>query len=439
MILTASVKKQLGTFTLLAAVALGLIAVVYARIPASLGIGVYNVKAEFKDASGLYPKALVTFHGVEIGEVTSLTLTPSLAIANLRLSSGTAVPANVVAELHSTSAIGEQYVDLVPKGSPVGTLTGGAVLDPSRTVPMPQITPVLDSLNHLLRSVPLKATTNVLDEVNAGLGSEGPTVNQLIDSSTSLVGTAQQQIAATTDLIRTLQPVLVQQQHLAPQTVSYMSSLNQFTRELATKDADLRSLLAQGPGGLVQANVTVSDLRKSLPPFLENFNVTGSVLNTYLRNLQQIFVVYPPTLARIQSTLNPQARNGEVQLDVRAGANNPPSCTSGYVPIGDRRSPSDTSVRAVHGLPHCVTAPASPQSVRGARNLPCPNSAARGPSPAACGLIFGHALWPPGYDSSAASAGSDSAGAGAPLSSTAASTSWEQWFLQPLGLWGAPS
>lgn len=400
MILTAFVKRQLGTFTILTAIALGLMVFVYARIPASVGIGVYHVKAEFGDASGLYPKALVTFHGVKVGEVSSLNLTPTMAVATLRLNDGTSIPANVVAELHSTSAIGEQYVDLVPQGMPKGALSDGTVLDPSRTVPMTQITPVLESLNHLLQSVPLQATTDVLNQVNEGLGSQGRRVNQLIDSSSTLVQSAQQQISATTGLISALQPVLDQQNQLAPQTLSSLSSLNALTKELAAKDADLRALLSKGPTGLGNVTTTVNDLQKSLPGLLGNLGVTGQVLHSYLPNLQQILVTYPATVARLQSTVNPRASQGDVQLDLRAGINNPPSCETGYLPVGNRRSPATTAVRDVNKLAHCAVDPTNPSSIRGARNLPCPNSSARGPVPAFCGLVYGKGTWPVGDNSS---------------------------------------
>lgn len=406
MILTAFVKRQLGMFCILTAIALGLMVFVYARIPADLGIGVYSVKAEFDDASGLYPKALVTFHGVKVGQVTSVSLTPTMAVATFRLDDGTSIPANVDAELHSTSAIGEQYVDLVPKGTPTGTLTGGTTLGLSRTVPMPQISPVLNSLNHLLQSVPLNATTNVLNQINTGLGSQGRQVNQLIDSSSKLVASAQQQISATANLISVLQPVLTQQIRLAPFTVSYMSSLNAFTKELAAKDVDLRSLLNHGPTGLAQVTTTVRDLQQSLPSLLRNMGVTGSVLKTYLPNLQQTLAVYPATVAALQSAVNPRASQGDVQLDLRAGVNDPPSCITGYLPVNDRRSPSISSVRSVNLGMHCTAAPDNPSGVRGDRNLPCPNSAARGPVPASCGLVFGKGVTPTSAQGSAASTGS---------------------------------
>ena len=72
MILTTLIKRQLRIFAVLTLVALFFAVVVYARVPALLGVGVYEVRAEYADASGLYPKAIVTYRGVQVGEVADL-------------------------------------------------------------------------------------------------------------------------------------------------------------------------------------------------------------------------------------------------------------------------------------------------------------------------------------------------------------------------------
>lgn len=430
MLLTTLIRRQLWVFGILTAIALSLMTFTYARVPAMLGIGVYHVKADFRDASGLYPTALITFHGVKVGQVTTMDLSSDAAVATLQLQSGTQIPANVIAQIHSTSAIGEQYIDLVPTGSGAGELKEGDVLALNRTQDMPQITPVLDSLNHLLASVPLKATTDVLAQVNTGLGNEGSHVGELITASSQLVVAANQQIASTSALIKTLAPVLSTQATLAPSTVAYAKSLNELTTQLAAHRADITSLLTNGTTGLSQISPTIQDLTSSLPLLLKNVNVVGQVLNTYLPNLQETLVVYPATVARLQSTVNPRANEGDVQLDLRAGVDNPPACTTGYMAAGNHRAPSSTSVRSVNPLAHCAVAPSDSSSARGVRNLPCPNSAARGPLPSSCGLNFGSATWPVG---SSSTGGVNPAGAGQVAAS--GDPGWEQLFLQPLGLW----
>src|SRR5581483_10150350 len=223
------------------------------------------------------------------------------------------------------------------------------------------------------------------------------------------------------------------QQQLTPATVSFTASLRQFTDQLAAHDADLRSLLNQGTPGLNEIDATLNDIQPNLPLLLHNLSVTGDVLHTYLPQLQQTLVVYPLTVARGKQILNPADGDG-VQLDMRVGVNNPPSCVNGYLPVSARRSPSDIRQRAVNPLAHCTSSPQDPTAVRGARNLPCPNSPARGPLPISCGLVFGAGQWPAGYNPGATSINPTGAKAVAAETNVAPSTGWQTLFLQPLGL-----
>ncbi len=402
MLLTPLIKRQLRIFAVLATVALGLAFIHYARVPAMVGVGVYDVTVDFEDASGLYPKAAVTYRGVNVGQVSDLDITADGALATLRIDNGTDIPAGVSAELHSTSAIGEQYVDLVdPAGKDASgkdgseLLADGAAIPRERAVGMPQITPVLDSLNRLLESVPKKETRAVLDQVDEGLGGSGPELSELVDSSGALLTEAQAQIDATTSLISALEPVLGTQAELAPETRGYADSLDEVTAALA-KDgsADLRTLLDNAPGGLDAATRTVTDLQPVLPMMLANLSTNAQVLNTYLPQVRQILVVYPSEVARALTVLQPRASQGDVQLDLRAALNNPPSCRTGYLAPSERRSPRVTTTRPVDRLAHCEAPVDSPVGVRGARNLPCPQSGDRGPLPSSCGITFRGGVWP---------------------------------------------
>ncbi len=406
MVLTPLIKRQLRIFALLTVLALFLAMVVYARVPAMLGVGVYEVRAEYRDASGLYPRAQVTYQGVEVGKVTELELGQDGAVAVLRIDAEHEIPSDVVAELHSTSAIGEQYVDLVPpadEASPSdepATLADGDVIWVERTVEMPQIAPVLESVNGLLDSVPAARTRRVLDQVDDGLAGSGPDLRGLIDDADALLTEAQDRLAVTTSLIRTAQPVLATQQSLRNTTLSYARSLAVFTDELAGRDADLRAFLKQGPGGLDAATELVSDLQPTLPLLVTNLTTNGEVLNTYLPQIQEGLVYFPVTVARLQSAINPREQFGDVNLDLRANVNNPPACSQGYLPASQRRDPSVDRVRQVDLLAHCTVPDADPKSVRGARLLPCPQGGGRGPLPSSCGLTFGKAVWPEGTSGS---------------------------------------
>ncbi|MFC7502737.1 MCE family protein [Nocardioides sp. GCM10030258] len=398
MLLTRLIIWQLRIFAALSAVALGLAFVAYAKVPAMVGLGVYDVTVDYADASGLYPKALVTYRGVKVGTVVGLEVSEDGAVATLRIDNDAEIPAGSKAELHSTSAIGEQYVDLVPPAEVKGKgpfLADGGEIPRDRAIEMPQITPVLESVNRLLASVPKKQTRLVLDQVGDGLGGRSADLEGIIDSSGQLLAEAQRHIDTTMSLITALRPVLTTQGELGTSTQTYAAALNDLTTALAASDsADLRALLRSGPGGLDALTRTITDVQPTLPMFLTNATTNAEVLNAYLPGIKQMLVVYPATVARLQGAINPRAGLGDAEFDLRAALNNPPSCKAGYLPVRQRRSPSDTSRRDADPLAHCEIPADSPIAVRGARNLPCPDSTRRGPLPASCGLTFRRGAWP---------------------------------------------
>lgn len=436
MLLTNTVKRQLCFFAVISLVALGLTMISYARVPAMVGIGVYDVEVKYADASGLYPKALVTYRGVKVGQVSSLELRDGVTVATLRLDDSTKVPTDAVAELRSTSAIGEQFVDLVSDQRSGPYLSPGATIPVERSVEMPQISPVLDSLNSLLESVPKKETASLLRQVQTGLGGADQDVEGLIDASTTLLDEAQGQIEATAGLIAALRPVLKTQRDLDSATRGSLSALAGFSTELAAKDADFRGLLDTAPTAVSSATNLVSDLRPTLPLLLTNFTTLGGVMRTYLPNLEQTLVLYPATVARLQAAVNPRAEHGDVRLDLRAGVNNPRSCIEGYVKPKDRRSPSENTIRAVDSLAHCEAEPANPSSIRGARNLPCPNTTTRGPLPSSCGLTFPEGVWPEddGATRSWELVGLEKDRTAGAASDKSASDDWQVLVLAPLGV-----
>ena len=107
-------RLQLSIFAIVTVICVGAISVFYLHVPAAVGIGSYNVTANFVAGGGLYENANVTYRGVTIGRVESVGLSNDGVVAHMRLNTDTPVPENVTATVKSVSAVGEQYIDLVP-------------------------------------------------------------------------------------------------------------------------------------------------------------------------------------------------------------------------------------------------------------------------------------------------------------------------------------
>src|SRR5919201_1649912 len=103
----------MAIFAVVATTALAIMVFGYMRLPAMIGIGQYRVTLELPETGGLYPRGNVTYRGAQVGTVDSVRLTNSGVAAVLSLDSNVKIPADLEAQVHSVSSVGEQYVQLV--------------------------------------------------------------------------------------------------------------------------------------------------------------------------------------------------------------------------------------------------------------------------------------------------------------------------------------
>jgi phospholipid/cholesterol/gamma-HCH transport system substrate-binding protein len=222
----------------------------------------------------------------------------------------------------------------------------------------------------------------VLTEVTAAFQGSHDDLRQLLAQASLLVHDAVVNVGPTTNLIGQLGPFLATQHDLDGQIRSYTRDLASFTDQLRLSDTDLRRLVDTVPAFDEQLLGLQDRLRPTLPMLLGNMIATGQVVRTYLPGVDQFLSTYPATVAIIQDML---LRHGAIAATLRLNINDPPPCTTGFLPNPQRRDPSDTTdIPAPKDL-YCKVAPADPRVVRGARNTPCLNAPGRrGASPEQC-------------------------------------------------------
>lgn len=113
--LTLRIRIQLAVFAAVALVFASAMVFGYIRLPAMFGIGRYQVTVELPRTAGVYPGGNVTYRGAEVGRIKDVHLTETGVAAVLSLRSGLPIPADLDAQVHSQSAVGEQYIALLPR------------------------------------------------------------------------------------------------------------------------------------------------------------------------------------------------------------------------------------------------------------------------------------------------------------------------------------
>jgi phospholipid/cholesterol/gamma-HCH transport system substrate-binding protein len=390
--LSRLVKNQLRVFIVISAAALSVLAIFYVQIPAQLGIGRYKVDVELKAASGLYPKANVTYRGFEVGTVRSVELKPGgRVVAHLEIDNGADIPADAVAQVRSASVIGEQYVNFLP---PEHTSTGARLKD-GAVVPMAQTSlptttdELLTSVDDFLKSIPQNDLRTVVNELGTAFDGTGGDLGNVIDAGGELSQAATDNLKPTTVLIRSLAPVLRTQQTVAPDIRRYAKSLDTVTAQLQRSDKDLRAVLASGSPTLRAFSQFTDTVGPQLIPMLHDVQEFSAVLSVYVPGIEHIITVLPAAVQMYGSGLAETAGSDHVMDKVYFKMSFPTACTKGFPDKDKIRSPYDLSPAPLPQDSYCKVAPESPLVVRGARNNPCPNnSARRGPTAASCGLIF---------------------------------------------------
>jgi phospholipid/cholesterol/gamma-HCH transport system substrate-binding protein len=374
--ITSLVKKQLIVFWSAAAVAGLVLAMVFLRVPEALGVGRYVVEAEFAEAAGLYDGAQVNFRGSLVGKVTDLRVEDRGITAEMTLQNGVEIPAGVRAEVHSMSAVGEQYVELVPVDDTAnGALGDGDVIPVERTTVPVEIGPVLDHVDSLVRSVPQDDLDTVLEEAARAMNQRDGDLQAILDGSAAILSDAREAFGPTRKLIEGVDPLLSTVNSRADNLDSLTRNLAQVTTELRAGDSDLRALLADGPAFAAETTDLISDLQPVIPALLGPLRAVASVLETYQAHIGQLLSDYPVALAVVQSVNADFADEHQISLTV-SNINKPGECSKGFLPASQWQSPLDETLVDPQLL-WCSEEATDPRAVRGARNIPCAENPAR--------------------------------------------------------------
>jgi phospholipid/cholesterol/gamma-HCH transport system substrate-binding protein len=347
----------------------------YLDVPKLLwGGGHYRVDAELPNAAGLYVNSNVTYRGVEVGTVDRVELTDTGVAARLSIGSDARIPADVEAQVHSQSAIGEQFVELIPRSGQGPSLKDGDTIPLDRTSIPPDVNELLTATNAGLEAIPNDNLRTAIDESFTAVGGLGPELSRLVKGTTALTADAHANLDAITTVIDDAKPVLDTQADTSDSIQAWAANLSKITGELQTRDGDVSGLLNKGPGGFDEARALFDRLRPTLPILAANLASVADVAVVYQPNLEQILVLAPQAVSMVQGSelADRYSKYPGSNLSFNTNVNLPPPCVTGFLPPNQARVPSEVDYpERPTGDLYCRVPQDSPFNVRGARNAPC--------------------------------------------------------------------
>jgi phospholipid/cholesterol/gamma-HCH transport system substrate-binding protein len=224
----------------------------------SLGSHPYQVEAVFANVVDLVPHSTVRVNDVAVGSVTGLSVPTGSwdATVTMEINGSVRLPANAIAELASSSLLGEEYVSLsAPPTGAQGTLANGATIPLQRTTANVTVEQVLGALSMLLNGGGLAQVHTITAALNAALAGNTPQIKSLLGEITAL----------TTNL----------NQHRSDITAA-LNGLNQLSATLSARDSQISYVLTNLQPGLAVLN----DERAQLVDMLDSLhNLSGVAVN----------------------------------------------------------------------------------------------------------------------------------------------------------------
>ena len=363
--LTRTVRLQVVAFVVLALAAVAFVGANYAGLDRLFGGGTYTVRLQLDDGGGLFTNSEVTYRGVAVGRVGELRLTDDGMEADLVLDEDAPrIPVDSKAVVANRSAIGEQYVDLQPRGDGGPYLADGAVIPKeSTTVPMP-VTTLLGNLSDFSESVPTESLRVVVDELYTAVNDTGPSLSLLVDSTISFTDEAGDHLPQTTKLIDDGAVVLRTQLDSSDAWRSFAGNAKLFADELAAADGDLRELIGAAPAAATQLSALLSDTNPGLSVLVANLVTTSEIFESRIGGMRQLFVNVPKAVAATSTAITPKSGH----LSIVMNFTDPMPCVSGYdTPYreGEDATPLPFDTSTACALPH-----GDPRLVRGSQNVP---------------------------------------------------------------------
>ncbi|NKY48598.1 MCE family protein [Nocardia vermiculata] len=320
------VRYQLIAFAVIAVLGVALVGAKYVHLDHMLGFGTYHVKVTAKETGNLSKGAEVTYRGVPVGRVDSLDVTPDGVMIYLEMDSGKPkVPASSKAVIANRSAIGEQYLDLVPEAAQGPYLRDGSVVENAETPP--RVEELLSSVNTLASTTDLQALSTTVIELGKAFDGQGDNLRVLVDSLNKFSQAGVESLPQTVQLIRDAETVLGTQAEQSPAIRTFSDGLDKLAVQLRANDPDIRRLIGTGADAGDQLGKLLDESGQPLTTDLANLRLLMQSVSTKTWAIKPLLQMLPLLSIGASATA---PGDGTTHFGLVLETNNPPTCTVGY-------------------------------------------------------------------------------------------------------------
>ena len=342
----------------------------------------YAVNAIFPDAGGVFTNQEVTYRGITVGQVGEMKVVEDGVSIELMIDKKyDQIPEeDIEARVMFKSAVGEQFVDLLPAND------GEPYLEDGDTIPMEQNTiPVstqelLTTLEAVLRGVPPEALEGAVDALGVGLTGHGPDIAVIIESMAELAELFAERAPEVQSLLSNGSEVGEAFVDSGDDFKLAVERLVEVSEELSQDRPDLQRLMENANFTSEEVVALLRDYEANIDKFLPEFAAVNDLQAEHADDLNELFIHLPKGLGRVVDSFEPAT--GMIRFGLVTDNENP-ACSYGT----ERRRPDQRDFKTPPKNAGCGT---TARSTRSGSSSSAASSGASASSPTeeALGNVF---------------------------------------------------
>lgn len=288
----------------------------------------YSVTAEFRDAGGVFTNQEVTYRGITVGQVGEMNVTDKGVAIELMIDKGfDEIPKEgIEARVMFKSAVGEQFIDLLPATDGEPYLRDGDVIPMEQNSIPVSTQALLSTLEAVLRGVPPEDLKGAIDALGIGLTGRGPDLATILESTAELAELFAERAPEVQSLLRNGSKV----------GRSFVASREDFAtaiEELVTVSESLSGSRTDLEALLRNTNLTSDELVRLLREhdvgvnkFLRELALVNQLQARHAGDISDLFLYLPDGLDAVNRSFEP--RTGLIRFGLVTDTNNP-ACSYG--------------------------------------------------------------------------------------------------------------
>ena len=296
----------------------------------------YSVFAEFKDAGGVFTNQEVTYRGITVGQVGEMQVTDDGVRIELKIDKTfDEIPKeDIEARVMFKSAVGEQFIDLLPGSDDEPFLADEDVIPVEQTSIPVSTQALLSTLEAVLRGVPPEDLKGAIDALGVGLTGRGPDIATILESTATLAELFAERSPEVQNLLKNGTKVGESFVNSREDFAQAIEQLVIVSESLSGSREDIERLLRGSNTTSDELVRLLRDYDTGVNEFLHELAIVNEIQATHSGDLNQLFIWLPTALTEITKAFEPET--GMVRFGLVTDTANH-ACSYGT----ERRAPGD--------------------------------------------------------------------------------------------------